>query len=176
MDNLVIRPATLNDNSAIARVQVDSYLNAYAGLFPPSYFAHFTYDEQSEDWNTLIKAKGKNDILLVAESDATRITGYCLTKVQKDIHPGYDAEIIALHVHPDYRHQGIGRHLLMRMKQELIQKGGNSVMLWTLERNPIRNWYEKAGGVMLGEKLHDVEGWEIVDVAYGWKNLEHLVP
>jgi ribosomal protein S18 acetylase RimI-like enzyme len=174
MDNLIIRPAIITDCSAIARVQVDSYLNAYAGIFPPSYFENFTYDEQADDWNSLIKTKDKGDVLLVAASDAATITGYCLAKIQKDVYPGYDAEIIALHVHPEYRRQGIGRNLLLKMKEELQNKGCQSIMLWTLQRNPIRSWYEKIGGILIGKKLHDVEGWEIIDVAYGWSQLANL--
>ena len=176
MLNHVIRFAAITDSLSIARVQVDSYLNSYAGIFPPSYFAHFSYEEQTGDWNTLIRTKDDGDVLMVAESDAGKISAYCLAKVQKDIHPGYDAEIIALHVHPEYRHQGIGRSLLLSMKEELQKRACQSVMLWTLQRNPIRSWYEKAGGVLIGEKLHDVEGWEIVDVAYGWKDLGQLIP
>jgi ribosomal protein S18 acetylase RimI-like enzyme len=79
-----------------------------------------------------------------------------------------------LHVLPEFRHLGIGRSLLKSVKTELIKRGGLSVMLWTLQCNPIRGWYEKIGGIVIGEKMHAVEGCEIVDVAYGWPELANL--
>jgi hypothetical protein len=62
MEDIIIRAATFNDSPAIARVQVDSYLSAYAGIFPQSYFEHFTYEEQTEDWQNLLKNEKKGGI------------------------------------------------------------------------------------------------------------------
>jgi hypothetical protein len=49
-----VRQATIGDSCGLARVQVDSYRRAYAGIFPPSYLAHFTYEEQEQDWHDLL--------------------------------------------------------------------------------------------------------------------------
>jgi hypothetical protein len=38
---LNIRQANIADSAALARVQVDSYRTAYAGIFPPDCLAHF---------------------------------------------------------------------------------------------------------------------------------------
>ena len=54
---LNIRRATIEDSAGLARVQVDSYRAAYAGIFPPSYLAHFTYEEQEQDWHDLFAAE-----------------------------------------------------------------------------------------------------------------------
>ncbi|MFU8773596.1 MAG: hypothetical protein ACNA8H_14410 [Anaerolineales bacterium] len=49
--------ATIEDSAGLARVQVDSYRTAYAGIFPQAYLAHFTHEEQ--DWrNLLMSEKG----------------------------------------------------------------------------------------------------------------------
>jgi ribosomal protein S18 acetylase RimI-like enzyme len=176
MQIIIVRPASLNDCPAIARVQVDSYLDAYAGMFPPSYFAHFTYEEQTDDWKTFLEAKDSGQILLVADGATGQVCGYCLAKLKKDIYPGYNAELVAMHVLPRLRRKGIGRHLLQNMKVELHAQGTESVMLWTLQGNPIRSWYEKIGGVLIGEKQYDVDNWKIIEVAYGWNKLEQLKP
>jgi hypothetical protein len=51
----------------LARVQVDSYRTAYAGMFPADSLARFTYDEQEQDWRDLLETGG--DVLLVAEDE-----------------------------------------------------------------------------------------------------------
>ena len=40
-----IREATAADSPGLARVQVDSYRTAYAGLFPQAYLDRFSYEE-----------------------------------------------------------------------------------------------------------------------------------
>ena len=45
-----IRGATIKDTGGIAKVQVDSYRSAYAGIFSSAYLNAFTYQKQEEDW------------------------------------------------------------------------------------------------------------------------------
>lgn len=170
---IVIREAKLKDCAGIARVQVDSYQSAYAGIFPEGYIAHFTYAEQEGDWKKWF-GSNKDEMLYLAENQPEEICGYCLFKIKKDIYPGYDAEIVALHVNRRIHRQGVGSVLLDKAMQELQIRGCTSVMLWTLRDNPIRNWYERLGGKAIGEKKFDVDDCEIVEIAYGWKDINHL--
>ncbi len=39
-------------------------------------------------------------------------------------------------------------------------------MLWVLETNPTRGFYERMGGVLAGRKVERVEGAELAEVAY----------
>jgi hypothetical protein len=54
---LNIRKATIVDSAGLARVQVDSYRTAYAGIFPPAYLDHFTYEEQEQDYRNLLTSE-----------------------------------------------------------------------------------------------------------------------
>ena len=47
--------------------------------------------------------------------------------------------------------------------------------LWTLEQNPVRGWYERLGGQVIGRKCYDVDGWDVVEIAYGWTDMETAV-
>ena len=49
-----VRQARPVDCPGIARVQVDSYRTAYAGLFPEDYLAQFSYEEQAQEWQARI--------------------------------------------------------------------------------------------------------------------------
>lgn len=170
-----IRNARLEDCPGLAQVQVDSYRTAYAGLFPESYLARFSYEEQTQDWQEWLTALS-NEVLLVAVSPEETVLGYVLARAQPDIHPGYDAEILALHVRQAYQGKGIGSALLRASVGQLLEWGCRSVMLWTLQGNPVRQWYERLGGKLLGEKRYPVEDWEMIEIAYGWETISSLLP
>jgi hypothetical protein len=60
-----IRLATEDDARGLARIQVDSYRTAYAAILPADYLAQFSYEEQEQDWRTLLATKPET-VLLVA--------------------------------------------------------------------------------------------------------------
>jgi hypothetical protein len=66
-DAFHIRPARLEDAAAIARLQVDSYRDTYAGIFPRDYLDLFSYDDQASDWLALLSS-ATSDVILVAEA------------------------------------------------------------------------------------------------------------
>lgn len=169
---LTIRNASIEDCPSLAKTQVDSYQNSYAGLLPPNYLSHFTYEEQEQDWIELLQS-GTSDILLVAVSEEN-VLGYVLARAKRDIFPGYDAEIIALHVQKPSQKQGVGTALLSTIVKELIDLNCKSLMLWTLKGNPTRQWYEKLGGALLAEKSDQIDDWIVNEVAYGWENAKTL--
>ena len=168
-----IRQATVKDCPGLAQVQVDSYRTAYAGLFPQSYLLRFSYEEQEQDWREWLAA-GTEDVLLVAVSAEDQVMGYVLARADPDLFPGYNAEILALHVRQSSQRKGIGQALLGRAVEELEARECASVMLWTLKGNPARRWYEHLGGKVVGEKSFRVEDWDIVEIAYGWEELSAL--
>lgn len=167
-----IRDAAAGDCRGIAEVQVDSYLTAYAGMFPPAYFAHFTYEDQAQDWRQWLVDR-PDDTLMVAVSAEAGIIGYILARPETDA-AGYDAEIVALHVRRLWQGQGIGRALLTAASRKLGARGCRSVMLWTLKANPVREWYERLGGALIGEKSFQVDEREVTEVAYGWSDIAAL--
>lgn len=162
-----IRRAAIKDCRELAQIQVDSYRASYAGVFPQTYLERFSYEEQEQDWLAMFTTN-PDDLLFVAESQA-RIVGYVLARVQANVHPGYDAEIIALHVQQPFQRRGIGAALLHKARQTLKTRGCQSVMLWTLEENPVRLWYERLGANVIAEKSYRVEDCDITEIAYGWQ-------
>jgi ribosomal protein S18 acetylase RimI-like enzyme len=170
-----IRRATVNDSMGIARVQVDSYRTAYAGIFSPAYLEHFTDEEQAQDWYDWMMNKPR-DLLYVSQSEAGEIVGYALGRPGKTAIQPYDCELLALHVRQDFQQQGIGQSLIIKMAEQFQAQGCNSMMLWVLSKNPARVFYEKLGGTLIGEQEVEVgEGEKAVQVAYGWADLAGLL-
>ena len=171
-----IRPATLADCYALALIQVDSYQNAYAGLLPEDYLAHFTYEDQEGDWRDLISS-GTGDIILVAEPSPGMVVGYTLGRVRAAEIPSYDCEMISLHVRRDQQDLGYGQALTKALAAQLRCQGCEALLLWVLEGNPARRFYERLGGRVIGQ--HQVEIGENVfasEVAYGWPDIRILFP
>jgi len=165
-----IRQATIEDSAGIARVQVDSYRTAYAGIFLQAYLDGFTYEEQEQDWRDWISSSSE-DLLYVAELDTGEIVGYALARPDRGAVSPYDSELIALHVRGPYQRQGLGRRLVAAVAKRLAQRGSRSLMLWVLEENRARGFYERLGGQLLDER--QVSGGR-PEVAYGWSAIEVL--
>lgn len=171
-----IRHATLEDSAGIARVQVESYRRAYAGILPQAYLDHFTCEEQAQDWRDLLAEPGE-DILLVAEGPDGEVAGYTLGRPGEcDIAP-YDSELVALHVRKEFQGQGVGEALLRAMAAELHRKGCCSMLLWVLAQNPARAFYQRLEGQWVGEKQTHLGEGDVVaqEVAYGWPKIETLL-
>jgi ribosomal protein S18 acetylase RimI-like enzyme len=169
-----VRRAGAADCPGIAKIQVDSYRTAYAGSFPETYLQRFSYEEQEQDWLELLSANS-GDVVLVAVSADEQVMGYALARAEIDVYPGYDAEILALHVGQRGQGRGIGTALLRATVAELREQGCSSVMLWTLLGNPVRRWYERLQGRLVDERSYRVDGWDVVEVAYGWESILTLL-
>lgn len=48
------------------------------------------------------------------------------------------------------------------------------MLLWVLEDNPSRGFYEALGGVRIKQETITIGGTELVEVAYGWSGLSPL--
>jgi len=163
-----IRRATVNDSAGIAKVQVDSYRTAYAGIFSQTHLDHFNYEEQAQDWYDWMMSK-PHDLLYVAQTEAGEIVGYVLGRPGlSDITP-FDSELMALHVGQSSQKQGIGRSLFAKMAEQLQKQGCTSLMLWVLAKNPAYSFYEKLAGQLIGERDIELgEGEKAIEVSYGW--------
>jgi len=189
-----IRPATAQDAAALAQIQVNSYRTAYAGLMPADYLAHFTLEEQEQDWRDLL-AEPTGDIVLVAESDGGEIAGYAVGRPGPVEVPAcragtglpagaYDAELVSLHVRRAVQKRGIGRALVRAMAQALQEQGCTSLALFVLVGNPACTFYERLGGQCVGKKRWTISAgqagtldefdFEVVETAYGWPEIATL--
>ncbi len=172
----MIRPARISDCHAVARIQVDSYRSAYAGLLPQSYLDGFNYQEQEQDWQDLF-AIHSPDALFVAETESGVLAGYALVRMEKSPDERFDGEVAALHIRQAYQHQGYGRQLMAEAARWIKSQGGKSLFLTVLEGNPAQQFYEKLGGVLqTSKRIFRIDDFEAIEVIYGWEDLESLIP
>ena len=166
-----IRIATTEDSAGIAKVQVDSYRLGYAGIYAPTYLDAFSYEEQEADWRTWMD-EHPDDVLYVAEADKGGIISYALARPGETGIPGYDGELLALHVRAKNQRMGIGRLMLWMAAKGLRRAKCESMMLWTLEANPSSGFCEHRGAQLLDARK-DEEG-QPPEIAYGWPEIERI--
>ena len=167
-----LRPARPGDAAAIARVHVETWRAAYAGVVPDAYLVAMTESKQALQWNTAIRRAVAPEAVLVAESGdlpGGRIVGFgSCGRARK--RPGM-GEVFTLYVAPDWQGRGIGRRLLYGLFAKLKAGGLNEALVWVLSDNPARFFYEAMGARRVAERQERFAGERLEEAAYAWGDL-----
>jgi GNAT superfamily N-acetyltransferase len=170
-----LRPATAADAEAIARVHVETWHAAYAGVLPHDYLVSLTVADEARRWESLLSQDNLDSVVLVVERQdpvAPEILAFGSAGRAQDITLLYDGEVYALYVVPDWHGRGVGRRLLGALFRHLYAQGMDDAMLWVLAANPSRFFYEHMGGQQIAQRTEHVAGEDFPAIAYGWTDLE----
>ena len=63
---------------------------------------------------------------------------------------------------------------MREVTRHLVQLGITSMIVWVLEANPYRRFYEKLGGIAAKRRVVPVAGTPLPEVGYGWKDIREL--
>lgn len=171
-----IRAATPGDAAAIAKVQVASWHETYAGLIPDAMLAALSVDERTTRWARILGAASDplGSSVFVAER-AGEVVGFASCGPQRDEAlraRGFPGEISAIYVLQGAQNAGTGRRLMRAAARSLHDRGCHAASLWVLRDNqPARSFYERLGGAVIGEKEDHRDGATLVELAYGWRDL-----
>jgi GNAT superfamily N-acetyltransferase len=166
--DVLIRRGTPDDAPAIAKVRVDTWRSAYRGLLPDALLDGLDTTSITATWRRGLETVDPTRVAFVAEL-ASAVVGFATGGRARSAIPGYPGEVYALYVLDAHQGTGIGRALLRAAARELVARGLQPIVIWTLFDNPAsRGFYEALGGVVIGEKREPFEGHELHEVAYGW--------
>jgi ribosomal protein S18 acetylase RimI-like enzyme len=174
---VTLRPARPADAPGIARVHVETWRNAYAGLVPEAYLVGMTEARQTALWSAVIGRAGGREApreeVLVAETDggraAARIVGFGSCGPSRD--PAFAGEIYTLYVAGDWQGRGVGRALLGGLFERLRRARLKDAVIWVLSGNPSRFFYEAMGGRRVAERREAFAGTQLETTAYAWSDL-----
>jgi ribosomal protein S18 acetylase RimI-like enzyme len=168
-DAIRIRQATAADATGIARVDVETWRSAYAGLLPNATLVGMSVRRRAATWSGLL-LRGAGDTIVAADPQAG-IVGFGTCGRRRERGSDLAGEIFTLYVAPDFQGEGLGRRLLLGLFARLLGVNLPSAIVWVLRDNPSRFFYERLGGRLVGRRVLDVGGAKVEAVAYGWPDL-----
>ena len=167
-----IRPSREADAYSISCIYIRTWQDTYLGLVPFGYL--YSMSAHRFERVFLNELKSKKAISYVAE-DADEVVGFISGGYERQGDDIYTGEIYALYVLKNYQRQGIGAGLVSALARKLNHFGIYSMLVWVLEHNPYRRFYEKISGMYLHRQRMPFSGEMLDTVAYGWidTNLIH---
>ena len=172
----LIREAKPSDAPAIAIVHVDSWRTTYPGIFPEDWLSTLSYAKREELWTTILTQPGigGSSLVLVAEDQDGRITGFASGGPERSGDPDYQAELYALYLLESAQRKGLGRRLFEAFVDALIRSERFSLLVWVAEGNPACRFYEAMGGKPVKTKEESFGDHLLTELGYGWPDIRRI--
>jgi ribosomal protein S18 acetylase RimI-like enzyme len=170
-----VRPAIPDDAEGIAKVHVQGWQEAYAGLLPQAVLDRQTVPNRLRLWTEHLKEPPGNRWTFVAVDPAAGIVGFAGATRAKTALYGPAFKIPVLYLLRAHGRRGLGRRLMHELARALAAAGPGAVGLWSLEGNrAARAFYEAIGG-RLQAVLAERDGNGRVTLAgYRWRSAADL--
>ena len=179
--HVTIRPAQSGDALGVARVQIDTWRDAYVGVLPDDTLLDLDEMRAAVRWTRVAGSLRGPETLVVAVVEGG-VVGFChggagrRPLARASDRDDATAEIYALYVDPSYQGLGLGRALLADVSRRLIAHGFDSLVLMTLAGNRHgRRFYDRIGGAAGDMVPSVVVGTPAEQVPYFWPDIERLV-
>jgi len=153
---------------AIGRVHVETWRDTYAGVLPDSVLLRMTPEAEGRKW---VRAIVEGETVVVAETGDGDIVGFGNCGAARPFGLPFAGEVYTLYVLPEWRERGIGGMLLRALFDALVAAGYRSAVIWVLEANPSRFFYEAMGGRRVAQRAERLWGVTLPQAAYGWEDL-----
>jgi ribosomal protein S18 acetylase RimI-like enzyme len=169
----VVRQATLLDAAAIARVEVETWRETYAGILSEKLLVGLSAEQRTRSWSAHLLRSPRGT--LVATGPRGTVIGFGNCGAQRGGVTGFKGEIFTLYVQPEAQGNGLGRALLAGLFHRLVEQGMSSAIVWVLEQNPSRFFYERVGGTRIARRALQVGGSDVDALAYAWRDLPAIL-
>jgi GNAT superfamily N-acetyltransferase len=182
---ILIRQARIEDCPALGRIIVGATQDAFRGRVPDRCLEWLTPEESAANWAKNFQSEqslAPGDFLFVAETKPRGVIGLAfLSEISvndDDCDPphlkAFSHELLSLQVEPAWQRQGVGRHLVSRVADQVWSEGVSHLLVRILVENPNRGFYEHLGALRLGSRPYDWEGYETEEILYGWDDMNRL--
>jgi ribosomal protein S18 acetylase RimI-like enzyme len=171
---MAIRPAVLADFRAIASVHVACWQETYGDLLPKAMLDRQSVASREEQWRRTLERDPRLSEVFVAESDGA-VVGFSASGADRAAGLGKDSEVYAIYVLRAQQRRGLGHALFQAAAMPMRDRGFRSIALWVLRENhPARRFYERIGGTIVAERAMSEAGASLVEIGYGWDDLDAL--
>jgi GNAT superfamily N-acetyltransferase len=173
-----IRAATADDAYAIADVHVAAWRETYRGIVPEEYLAGLSVERRERMWSQILSDPAFTTGVFIATDDTGHVVGFASGGPRSASGPAYapyTGDLYAIYLLREAQGQGAGAALLRAVAAWLVERGMRSMLVWVLAENPSRGFYAAQGGMPVGEEEIEIGGKRLVEVAYGWPDVDMLV-
>ncbi|MBO6560800.1 MAG: GNAT family N-acetyltransferase [Nisaea sp.] len=178
--DIKIRPAEAKDASAVGKVQVETWQDAYVGILPDRVLLEMRAVRSAAQWSNAIAKNSVPGFFQIAEWQG-RIVGFCQGGPRRqDIKAagnevGEIAEIYVLYVDPSFQGLGVGTAMMGRVVDSLAGEGFGSLLLTVLSANRSGvAFYEKLDGSADLPMECTVMGVTAEETVYRWPDIRAL--
>jgi ribosomal protein S18 acetylase RimI-like enzyme len=146
-----IRPADLNDASALAEVRVRTWQQAYQAQIPDTVLDALSVDRRAGQWRARLSEQAAEMSVSVAVKNVA-VVGFCWVGRSRDEDASDSTgELFTIYVLPQHQGLGIGQSLMAQGVESLKVAGFQDALLWVLESNTsARRFYERQGRIADG--------------------------
>jgi ribosomal protein S18 acetylase RimI-like enzyme len=159
-----VRAARASDVPGLARVQIASWQESFAGLVPEAVIAELASDEAvgqfTERWLAAVSSPptSKHRVhVAIAKPGEPEILGFAASgpATDEDLWPGTDGELYELHVLPSVAAEGHDGRLLNAVADTFAEDGFSTGYTWALAGDAIRlGFLEQAGWAPDGSRTN----------------------
>jgi ribosomal protein S18 acetylase RimI-like enzyme len=168
----MVRPATLEDAEAIARVHVATWRSAYRDLLPADFLASLSEANHAERWTRFI-GEGSNRVFVAEEPEG--VVGFASGGRERAGESGYAGELYAIYVLEDAERRGHGHDLVRALAGALREMYLPDMIVWVLRDNAkARRFYESLGGIYVRAQPITIATTTLEEVSYGWRTLDEI--
>ncbi|MBM7643837.1 GNAT superfamily N-acetyltransferase [Scopulibacillus daqui] len=146
-----IRKASPKDAAAMAIVHINSWRTTYQNIIPASYLNQLTEEKRRKKWRDILTHE--NHITFIAENTCGQVIGFADGgKERTGKYEDGTGKLYAIYILKEYQGKGIGRMLFKSVAEKLKKAGFHSMIVWVLQDNQSRRFYEALGGKAAAEK------------------------
>ena len=111
----------------------------------------------------------------VAETEQAEIVGFATGGPERFGDQTYRGELYIIYLPKSRQRKGVGKELTKAVGRRLTESGLRSMLVWVLAENTsARRFYEALGGEYVREQTMAIGGANLVEVAYGWKDIRTI--
>ncbi|MCX7921976.1 MAG: GNAT family N-acetyltransferase [Clostridia bacterium] len=171
---MIIREVNKNDLLSVAKVQVESNRTTYKGIMPEEYLNNLSYKVIAKGWDERLFNENRKEFMYIAETDEGEIVGFVSANLER-VNDLFEGEVSSIYILKEYQRKGIGKLLIKEVVLKFMENSVRNMILWTLEKNPSRLFYEHLGGKIVGERIINRGGKELQQFAYVWEDIDCLL-
>lgn len=170
-----IRLAMEKDVERIAKVHVKSWQQTYKGIISQDYLDSLKIEDKYELWKRVISTSSEESPVIVAENSGGEIVGFASFGRERMQRFGVDGELYAIYLLEEYKRKKLGTKLYYHGLKEIMKTGIESLLVWVIEDNPSRRFYDKFFPEQIGQESFEINGRKHIEIAYAWRNLPLLI-